>query len=80
MKIALVVASARPREQVVVVAAGATVADVLAASGVVPATGSGLSVYGRPVDAATVLSEGDRLEVCPPLEQTPTAARRARMD
>ncbi len=38
----------------------------------------GFSVFGRTVDAQYQLQDGDRLELCPPLECAPMDARRAR--
>lgn len=38
----------------------------------------GFGVFGREVSAGYVLQEGDRLEICPPLEMSPQEARRRR--
>lgn len=38
----------------------------------------GFGVFGREVPADYVLQEGDRLEICPPLEMSPQEARRRR--
>lgn len=38
----------------------------------------GFGVLGREVSAEYVLQEGDRLELCPPLEMSPQEARRRR--
>ena len=38
----------------------------------------GFGVFGREVSADYVLQEGDRLEICPPLEMSPQEARRRR--
>lgn len=67
-----------------VLPAGATVADALAAAdlpGRVPGAAldaERLAVYGRPVTPATVLADGDRVEVLRPLQADPKQARRIR--
>ena len=38
----------------------------------------GFSVFGREVSTEHVLQEGDRLEICPPLEMSPQEVRRRR--
>lgn len=63
---------------------GATVADALAAADLptaipgVVVDPEGLAVYGQPVQPATTLRDGDRLEVLRPLEADPKLARRRR--
>jgi hypothetical protein len=62
---------------------GATVADALHASGIAARCGLdvatlGLAVFGRRADAATVLEEGDRVELLRPLAVDPKQARRLR--
>lgn len=54
---------------------GATVADAFAAAGREPASAA---VFGERVDATTVLSDGDRVEVLRPLIADPKEARRRR--
>lgn len=64
--------------------AGSTAGDALAASGLadtVPgyaAIEHTLAVYAQPVTAATVLKDGDRVEVLRPLLADPKQVRRAR--
>lgn len=80
------VAYADPRRQylyTVEIAAGSTVADAIAASGIlaqlpefVPA---GIGIFGRSVDASARLQDGDRVELYRPLEVDPKQARRNRM-
>lgn len=63
---------------------GATVSDALRAAGVVPATWTDAPVndvvarFGRPVALDARLEDGDRLELCGPLQVDPKEARRAR--
>lgn len=63
---------------------GATVADAIAAAGLhaaipgVEIDPDGLAVYGQPVQVATPLREGDRVEVLRPLVADPKLARRRR--
>ncbi|MHB8447118.1 MAG: RnfH family protein [Rudaea sp.] len=81
------VAYADPQMQIlraVVIAAGATVADAIAASGVlhelpgfVPA---GFGIFGRRVKAETPLGDGDRVELYRPLQLDPKTARRKRAE
>ncbi len=63
--------------------AGATVADALAASGLVERHGIDRgavrpAVYGRLVRDDVALRDGDRVEICRPLLVDPKAARRLR--
>ena len=62
--------------------AGATVADALAASGIArrhPGIRlTDLGIFGRRVNADTVLGDGDRLEIYRPLALDPKEARRRR--
>jgi putative ubiquitin-RnfH superfamily antitoxin RatB of RatAB toxin-antitoxin module len=83
------VACAMPDEQFLVrvtVAAGATVAQVLAASGVLQRhpqiTGDALrvGVFGREVALDTPLQAGDRVEIYRVLRVDPGAARRRRAE
>lgn len=84
MKVILLHASA-PREVhecVLELPEGSTVAQALQASGWT-ARFPGIahltaSVWGRRVDATTILREGDRLEFCRPLRVDPKVARRER--
>ncbi len=83
MKIEVVDASApRPAAQTLTLPEGARVSEALARCGwTVPAQGEGewgFGVFGREVSAEHVLQEGDRLEICPPLEMSPQEARRRR--
>lgn len=61
---------------------GAIVDDALRASGIVERIGvpdaAGLAVFGRRVSGATVLRDGDRVEVTRPLLCDPKAVRRDR--
>ncbi len=65
------------------IAAGATVADAVAASGLVerlalpPAT-TGFAIHGQRADADTPVADGDRIELTRPLRVDPKQARRAR--
>lgn len=80
------VAYADPRRQflrTVEIAEGSTVADALAASGLlaqlpgfVPA---GMGVFGRRVESDTRLRDGDRVELYRPLRIDPKQARRNRV-
>ena len=80
------VAYADPQRQVllaVAVAAGSTVADAMAASGIlaqlpgfVPA---GIGIFGRLVEPDTLLRDGDRVELYRPLQIDPKQARRNRV-
>ena len=80
------VAYADPQQQVlcaVSVAAGSTVADAIAASGIlaqlpgfVPA---GIGIFGRNVDPDARLKDGDRVELYRPLQIDPKQARRNRV-
>jgi len=80
------VAYADPQRQVllaVAVAAGSTVADAIAASGIlaqlpgfVPA---GIGIFGRLVEPDTPLRDGDRVELYRPLQIDPKQARRNRV-
>lgn len=83
MKIEVVDASApRPAAQTLTLPEGTRVSEALACCGwTVPAQGEGewgFGVFGREVSAEYVLQEGDRLEICPPLEMSPQEARRRR--
>jgi uncharacterized protein len=80
------VAFAAPGREAIVeldLPAGATVADAVAASGVLPQPGYDTSamqfaVYGRRVTAATVLIDGDRVELTRPLQIDVKRARQTR--
>lgn len=73
------------REQVVL-PAGSTIADALRSSGVLLrhpglepiGERAGVGIHGRLVALATVLRDGDRVELYRPLEVEPMEARRAR--
>jgi putative ubiquitin-RnfH superfamily antitoxin RatB of RatAB toxin-antitoxin module len=58
--------------------AGATVADAIAASGFDLAGISGYAIYGEHATTATVLRDGDRIELLRPLQVDPKDARRVR--
>ena len=64
--------------------AGATVADAIERSAIVAAVGlervdaRQVGVFGRLVDATTVLRDGDRVEIYRPLKIDPKEARRQR--
>jgi len=59
-------------------AAGATVADAVAASGL-PLEGiDGYALHGVRADAGAALREGDRVELLRPLQMDPKEARRRR--
>jgi uncharacterized protein len=67
----------------VMLAAGATVADALAASGLPSRHGVALdtlrlSLWGRRCATSRVLRDGDRVECCRPLVVDPKQARRLR--
>ncbi|MEP7182581.1 MAG: RnfH family protein [Betaproteobacteria bacterium] len=67
----------------VVLPAGATVADAVAASSLpavhaIDATGIGYGIAGRRVAPSTVLADGDRVELCRSLVVDPGDARRLR--
>ena len=57
---------------------GATVAAALAACGFDPGAIAGYAVFGERVTTATVLRDGDRLELLRPLLVDPKEARRRR--
>lgn len=83
MKIEVVDASApRPVVQILTLPEGACVSEALTRYGWTAPTKEegewGFGVFGREVSADYVLQEGDRLEICPPLEMSPQEARRLR--
>jgi len=85
VKIAVEVVSALRERQTlrrVRLAAGSTVEDALAASGLAVEfrnLGAGrVGIYGKAVPAGTVLHDGDRLEIYRPLQADPKDLRRAR--
>jgi putative ubiquitin-RnfH superfamily antitoxin RatB of RatAB toxin-antitoxin module len=57
---------------------GATVADALQACGLAQEGISGHAVFGERVGRETMLHDGDRLELLPPLQADPKEARRRR--
>ncbi|MCE7031307.1 RnfH family protein [Lysobacter sp. GX 14042] len=57
---------------------GATVADALRAAGWSTGVEGAVAVFGVVADAATVLHEGDRVELLRPLVVDPREARRRR--
>jgi len=73
---------ARPTVQSLEVPEGIRVREVLERVGWREPEGEdgswGIGVFGREVDGDYRLSEGDRLELCPPLAQSPMEARRQR--
>jgi len=58
-------------------AAGATVADALRACGFTHKAGA-VGIFGKRVDAGTVLTDGDRIEIYRALRLDPKEARRRR--
>jgi len=79
MRVQLVRAWPRRHEaREVDLADGATVADALRAADWTAPAGSGMSVFGVVVGPATVLRDGDRLELLRPLLMDPKEARRRR--
>jgi putative ubiquitin-RnfH superfamily antitoxin RatB of RatAB toxin-antitoxin module len=78
---------ATPAEQVLIaleVPAGITAGEAVVRSGILQrlpdldAAGLDLGVFGRAVPAATVLGDGDRVEIYRPLKADPKQARRRR--
>lgn len=67
-----------------VVAAGCSVADAIAASGIsahfgdLVASDANVGVFSRPVTLRTILREGDRVEIYRPLTRDPKDTRRLR--
>ncbi|MEO7325072.1 MAG: RnfH family protein [Dokdonella sp.] len=84
--ISVEVAYAEPDRQFlrrVDLAAGATVADAIAASGVdreftIDACALGVGIWSKPVARESVLENGDRIELYRPLKADPKEARRLR--
>ncbi len=82
----VLVAYAAPGVEAIVpvtVADGATVADAVAASGLLRTSGiapdrAGFAIFGQRADGAVPLREGDRVEITRPLVADAKAARRAR--
>ena len=66
------------REEVLRLPDGATVADALQRCGLVPVEGERVGIWGRRVEPAQVLREGDRVELVRPLQVDPKVARRER--
>ncbi len=56
------------------------VAALLDIHGIVPGPGLAFGIWGRKVDAARCLEDGDRLELYRPLRVDPKVARRARFE
>ncbi|MDE0301801.1 MAG: RnfH family protein [Gammaproteobacteria bacterium] len=83
MEIEVVDASVpRPEAQTLTLPEGTCVSEALVRFGWTEPEGKegewGFGVFGREVSADYVLQEGDRLEICPPLEMSPQEARRRR--
>ena len=83
MKIEVVDANApRPVAKALTLPEGTRVSEALTyCEWMAPAEGKdewGFGVFGREVSADYVLQDGDRLELCPPLEMSPQEARRRR--
>ena len=57
---------------------GATIADALAAAGLPQEGTTGMAVFGERATPATVLRDGDRVELLRPLRADPKEARRRR--
>ena len=68
----------RHEARALVLPAGATVADAVAASGLSDAEHVGVAVFGEKVDGGHALSDGDRVELLRPLQADPKDARRRR--
>lgn len=73
----------RQIERQVEVPAHATVDEAIRASGIdkdvaAAFTPAAIAIFGRRVSAATRLHEGDRIELCRPLQIDPKQARRRR--
>ena len=83
-RVTVEVVLARPERQTlrrVLLPAGSTVRDALAASGLAGefrAESGRVGIYGRAVAAATVLRDGDRVEIYRPLRADPKDLRRER--
>lgn len=79
MRVDVVDAGGVPAQRIEVeVPSTATVADALAAAGVVVPAGGVVAVGGRSRALDGALGEGERLEVCAPLRADPKQARRQR--
>jgi putative ubiquitin-RnfH superfamily antitoxin RatB of RatAB toxin-antitoxin module len=85
--LAIEVVYATPAEQVLIaleVPAGTTAGEAVVRSGILQrcpdldAARLDLGVFGRVVPAATVLGDGDRIEIYRPLKADPKQARRRR--
>ena len=84
--VTVTVAYAAPGVEAVVtlaMAPGATVADAVAASGIVlrlalPPTAIGFAIHGQRADPDTPVADGDRIELTRPLRADPKQVRRAR--
>ncbi|MGB3462261.1 RnfH family protein [Rhodanobacter lindaniclasticus] len=63
---------------------GCTVAEAIAASGIIPSLPEGavaparLGIFGRKAAADQIVRDGDRIEICRPLVLDPMEARRRR--
>jgi uncharacterized protein len=81
MKITIVVAAPDgPRESILELNDGATVADALRVACVsAEMVGEAVGVWGRVRTPAHVLREGDRVEIYAPLKADPKDARRAKL-
>jgi hypothetical protein len=69
--------------ETVALAPGATVADAVAASGLVerlalPPAAIGFAIHGQRADGDTPVVDGDRIELTRPLQADPKQVRRAR--
>jgi putative ubiquitin-RnfH superfamily antitoxin RatB of RatAB toxin-antitoxin module len=86
VKVTVVFASANVQDVVpLTLAAGATVGDAVARSGLVAAhapgaVGVAFAVWGRRATADRPLQDGDRVEITQPLQADPKQARRRRAD
>ena len=86
MSVTVTVAYAAPGVEAIVtlaMAPGATVADAVAASGLVerlalPSAAIGFAIHGRRADGDTPVADGDRIELTRPLRADPKQVRRAR--
>lgn len=79
-------ADGAPREVEVELAAGSSIGEAVAASGLLDSAESAsaptldLGVFNRPQDPSTVVRDGDRVEIYRPLTVDPKQARRIRAD
>lgn len=68
----------RHEARALVLPAGATVADAVAASGLSDAAHVAVAVFGEKAEPGHILADGDRVELLRPLTADPKDARRRR--